>query len=635
MTRRCVALVILFLALLVTPAPAHAASNDVIRDLSIEIDVRPDGILEVTETYDWDFGSRQGLGLTRELDARFDYDDENIRVYRYDNVAVTSPTNAPAGVWSRERGGKVVLDIGAPDGSSDRRSGRQTYVLTYTVEGALNAIRGQEGVSDRDELYWNATGHDWNIPIEQSSVVVRGPAGVMDHACYEGRRGSTDGCASQSASGSEVSVSSGRLDPGEGMTVMAAYPVGTFGEITPILRQRSSGFGSAHEPRAVAAVGQFVRGNAAWLTPIGLALPVAYGLRRRRRGRDEYFTDLPPGVLPPPGAEPRVEQLSSEPTVAVRFTPPDGLRPGEIGALDAKATTTAHVSATIIDLAVRGFLRLEEAGTNWRGVTNDWTLVATPQGAPRQELRQYERLLLAELFKGRTHVQLSTLRNTFASTMRHVRQQIAKGLHDKRLMSRPPRASTTRRGLTLLPVILFFGLFFNAAHQLISEAAGGSGALLFALAIGLIAAFVLARRLTRHASYPRTAAGRALHEQSRGFELYLSTAEANQLRFEEGEDLFSHYLPYATVYGVAERWSAIFAELEAQGVRVERPTWYSGSHGHAPTSFGSLGSSLSSFSSTAGSTLSSTPGSSGGSGSSGGGGGSSGGGGGGGGGGGR
>ena len=61
----------------------------------------------------------------------------------------------------------------------------------------------------------------------------------------------------------------------------------------------------------------------------------------------------------------------------------------------------------------------------------------------------------------------------------------------------------------------------------------------------------------------RSARGRALYEQSRGFELYLSTAKAHQLRFEEGEDIFSRYLPYAIVYGVAERWAEIFAQLEA------------------------------------------------------------------------
>ena len=287
------ALAVALATLLLLPSAATAASNDVIRDLRIEIDIRPDGVLEVTETYDWDFGTRQGLGLTRELDARFDYDDEHVRLYEYDNFAVTSPTNAPAGVWPRTSGPKVIVDIGAPDGSDDRRTGRQTYVLTYTVTGALNAIRGQEGLEDRDELYWNATGHNWQIPIEHASVTVRGPADLIDHACYQGDYGATDHCTTQTATDGQVQVTSGRLDPGTGVTVMAAYPPGTFEETDPILRERPSGgivpgpFGQ--EPAAVAAVGDFVRGNALWLAPVGVALPAAYAFSRYRFLGDKHM----------------------------------------------------------------------------------------------------------------------------------------------------------------------------------------------------------------------------------------------------------------------------------------------------------------------------------------------------------
>src|SRR5699024_7138149 len=99
-------------------------------------------------------------------------------------------------------------------------------------------------------------------------------------------------------------------------------------------------------------------------------------------------------------------------------TPPDGLRPGEIGALSAKTVSSTQISATIIDLAVRGYLRLEEGETNWRGKTNDWTFVATPETAPAEELRDYERTLLERIFQGRQRVRLSQLRNTFAPSMR-------------------------------------------------------------------------------------------------------------------------------------------------------------------------------------------------------------------------
>ncbi|WP_193311315.1 DUF2207 domain-containing protein [Georgenia satyanarayanai] len=632
---RLLAVLTLFLAgLLLLPPAATAASGDVVRQLDITIEVRPDGTLAVTETYDWDFGSRQGLGLTRVLDSRFDYqpDPDKVRVYEYGGFTAASPTGAPAGVWPTDEGARVRVDVGAPDGSEDRRSGRQTYVLRYTVDGALNAVRDDPTVPDRDELYWNATGHDWDVPIEQATVTVTGPADVVDHACYEGSRGSTAECASLDADGGRVRATSGHLPSGSGVTVVAAYPAGTFGAVEPILEDRPERLLWAGDGAAPTAA-RFVRDNLAWLAPLAMVGPVVLAVFRVRRGRDLHFADLPPGVLPAPGTTPRVEVLRDDPAVAVRFTPPDDLRPGEVGTLDEKTATTTHVSATLIDLAVRGFLQIREAGTSWRGRTNDWLLVATPEAA-RGALRDYERTLLEKIFAGRSQVQMSQLRNTFAGTLRTARRQLAAGLAG--LFTGRLRPATQGSVASLLPLVIIGFVVLNIGGGIVGAAASGPASIVLVLVAGVVlAAFLLAWGLTRRARQQRTPVGRALHEQSRGFRLYLTTAEAHQLRVEEGEDIFSRYLPYAIVYDAAERWAGIFARLEAHGHQVARPTWYVGAHGFHGGSFTTLGSALSSFSSTAGRTLSSTPGSSGGSGSRGGGGGFSGGGGGGGGGGGR
>jgi len=47
----------------------------------------------------------------------------------------------------------------------------------------------------------------------------------------------------------------------------------------------------------------------------------------------------------------------------------------------------------------------------------------------------------------------------------------------------------------------------------------------------------------------RTAEGRAMCDQVEGFRSYLTTAEADQLKFEEGEDIFSKYLPWRSASG--------------------------------------------------------------------------------------
>ena len=64
--------------------------------------------------------------------------------------------------------------------------------------------------------------------------------------------------------------------------------------------------------------------------------------------------------------------------------------------------------------------------------------------------------------------------------------------------------------------------------------------------------------------------------QTLGFKQYLETAEADQLRWEEGEDIFSRYLPYAIAFDCADRWAKVFADLVARGEPVPVPSWYVG-----------------------------------------------------------
>jgi uncharacterized membrane protein len=114
--------------------------------------------------------------------------------------------------------------------------------------------------------------------------------------------------------------------------------------------------------------------------------------------------------------------------------------------------------------------------------------------------------------------------------------------------------------------------------------------------------------------------------EAQGFERYLTTAEANQLKFEEGEDIFSKYLPFAIAFGVADKWAKKFEELAAQGAALPEPAWLGA--GYATGAFWAhstgFGDSLTQFASLADAAISApTPGSSGGSGFSGGGGGGS------------
>lgn len=67
---------------------------------------------------------------------------------------------------------------------------------------------------------------------------------------------------------------------------------------------------------------------------------------------------------------------------------------------------------------------------------------------------------------------------------------------------------------------------------------------------------------------PRTADGTAVRIQTLGFRKYLATAEAKQIKFEEAAELFNRYLPYAMIFGLADRWAKVIGDV-AREARLE------------------------------------------------------------------
>jgi uncharacterized membrane protein len=93
------------------------------------------------------------------------------------------------------------------------------------------------------------------------------------------------------------------------------------------------------------------------------------------------------------------------------------------------------------------------------------------------------------------------------------------------------------------------------------------------LGLGLIAGSIVL--LAVAGKFPaRTGKGSAALERVQGFRLYVATAETDQIAFQEREQIFSRYLPYAMVFGLVDRWAGVFRDLAAPG--SSGLYWYSG-----------------------------------------------------------
>jgi uncharacterized membrane protein YgcG len=212
----------------------------------------------------------------------------------------------------------------------------------------------------------------------------------------------------------------------------------------------------------------------------------------------------------------------------------------------------------MIDLAVRGHLRIEQQGKK------DWTFV---QLGGRDQLVGYEQNLLSKLFQHGSTVTTDELRDRdYSGVLEGTRSKLYQRVTSELgWFRRSPNAS---RGLAIAG-----GVALIAAGAALGFALGLVGFGLVALPFVICGVLMLALN-NRFPS--RTADGSAVLAQAKGFELYLTTAEADQIKFEEGVDIFSRYLPYAIVFGVAERWAKIFEQLAAQGLYVADNSWYIG-----------------------------------------------------------
>ncbi|MFZ0530656.1 MAG: DUF2207 domain-containing protein [Propionicimonas sp.] len=531
-------------ALILLPVEARADSgDDSIRDYQAKAVVDAGGTTSVQLTIDFDFGSDSGHGpyLTFPVRQELGDDPDHWRMIDIEVGAVTSPSGANAEVQTSEEDGNLLIRIG---NENQEFTGTQTYVINYRVRGLIAPSQAQSGL---DEFNWNAVGTGWEVPIDTAEVSLAGPAAISASACFTGT-GFTETCSAEHAANT-ADFSASDLGNGVGMQVVAGFPAGTFTGAEARLERR-------YTVSNMFPATPWTIGVTAALSALGLAAV----LRRTRRGaRDQVYLGLTPGVLPAPDQPVNVGYDPQDAPVAVRFTPPDDARPGELGTLLDATADNSDVTATVIDLAVRGHLQITQTGSK------DWTF--TQLAAP-DPLVSYESRLLRHLFSDGSEVTTDELRRPgHAELLQGARTD----LHQ--------RVTTELGWFTRNPATVR-GLAVAAGLGLI-VAGAGIGFLLGFLGWGLVgvAGIIvgLAVLALNNKFGHRTPTGSAVLAQARGFELYLRTAEADQIRFEEGIDVFSRYLPYAIMFGVAERWTRVFEELAASGRYTFAPYWYVGS----------------------------------------------------------
>ena len=547
-----------------------------------EIVIQPDASIEVVETIDVDFDGLERHGIFREIPVKYTWNDDHDRVYKLSVVSVTDAEGQPWKYSREEHGANVRLKIGDPDKTI---SGRQTYRIAYRIQGALNAF------PDHDELYWNVNGAEWPVPTREASATVRLPSGGLQRAaCFQGYSGSTDPCELRVESEIAEYRATTPFQPGQQLTIVAGMAKGAVAEPAPILERRP------RDPsRWFETVNPLTLGGTAVLLAGGLALLVTNWWTR---GRDRRYTSL---YYLTENPEEETRPLLQGDPVVVEFQPPEKLRPAQMGLLLDERADTKDVTATIVDLAVHGYLTITEVPKKGLFGKTDWELKRT--GKDLTGLEDYERLILTGLFEDGSEVKLSSLKNEFYKDLAKAQKALYADAARHRWFNGNPRSI---RNLWLgigVGVLVLGGLLVAALGYLF-------GAGMLGLPFALVGLLILA---TANAMPRRTAHGSELLRRTLGFRRYITTAETDRQRFNEQANIFAEYLPYAIVFGAVDKWARAFREIDTTATTA---AWYYGTGG-----FDSVGFSrnLESFNSSVTSTIASAPGGSGGSGFSGGG----------------
>jgi uncharacterized membrane protein len=554
----------------------------------VNIVIEQSGDLEITETIVQEFGSTPRHGIIRFIPNRLRYDDEFDRVYPIDLVSVRASAGTPDDTETKEENGNFVIRIGDPDTTI---TGRHTYEITYRVQGAMN------GFADHDELFWNAIGNQWEQDIGQMNVRVSGPADITRIACFQGPFGSTVPCdKGQITKNGDAIFQQSNVPAFQAMSVVVALPKGTVASTAPILDERWS-LDKAFSRTPVTVAGGVLL--------LGLVVG-GLGTVMWRRGRDiRYQGSQIDQVMgsPTPDAPTQAVPIFDNDASVVEFAPPEDLRPGQVGTLIDEEANTLDVSATIVDLAVRKYLVIEEIPKTWMLGKADWNLRRLPEPAV-DHLLPYEEKLLNGIFEEGDQVELSELRKKFAERLQKVKDALYNDMVSRKwFLRRPDKVRqiwyvigwlSLSAGIALTIVLAYFTKFALLGIPFV---------------IGGLMLVFGAKRMPA-----RTAKGTAVTRRVQGFRIVIEKAEQYMSKWAEQENVFTTLLPYALVFGVTDKWAKTF---EALGQMPTDTTWYVSTR---PFAFVAFADSIDSFAVTTSGTISSTPAGSGGSGFGGGGG---------------
>lgn len=527
MKYRFIAVLLGLCVLWLLPQPL-VANSEYIEEFDTRVHLAADNRAEIVERITYNFGDSNRHGIFRDIPIRY-FTDEN-RGFELDlEVEAVKREGNSEPYEVNEQGDGMRTRIGNPDRTI---RGVHTYEIRYILEPVVRRASGE------DIFRLDATGLNWEVPIRSASLRFTSEVPITDTDCYAGEFGSGSGaCRVDSGPQQAIFQTEEQLAPGEGMTIEAAYEPGSFERYPKVRAMEPS-----RSDRDWGAVGVWVSLGVVILAFLG-GFGIPYIRYRWRR---------------------------SNQTVIPRYEPPAGMKPAEAGLLIDHTSDTTEFTATLIDLAVRGYINIEQYKKR------SWLLFRQSayrlhQQKPFEDVEPYERELLEVLFEGKDTVDLESVDGeNVGEVFRDIHQTLIARLEDQGYYrEKTPWLKTIKlyksekigAGSVVILIVYaiangWIGLLFSLVLLPLAIATWAGSGLLFS-------------RQTRQ--------GLEAWADVAGFKDFLMLTHKERLSFhnapQRDPDQFHELLPYAVALGVEKQWAKQFKDLNMDSLH----SWYHGS----------------------------------------------------------
>ncbi len=508
---------VLGVALVAALAIPAAARSWRVANFQVTIDVHPDGSSFVTERITAVFtGSYQGIYRTIPIE----YPGPRGANYTlFVNVigVKDADTGNPLKYELHRQGDYRQIKIFVP-GAVDTD---KTVEIDYEVKNATRFF------PDHDEFYWNVTGNDWPVPIDHASALLMFPpnaAGQLRAQGFTGIYGSRQQeVTSEVRDGAATFETTNPLPMRAGLTADVFIPKGIL-----------------HEPGGLTRITWFIQSNPVVLLPV-IVFFVMFGL---------WYTV---GRDPDPGI-----------SVAPMYEPPKDMTPAECGALVDDGVAPRDITCTLVDLAVKGYLKIEEVKEQHLLFSGrDFIFHLLKPRAEWKQLAAHEQVMLENLYAGGGEsTRLSTLKNHFYAAIPSIKEDVLYELKQKAMYTVDPDSAHAYLIGTVVALVVVLLLLNHFGHFPLLQSGLWSVA---AVIVSGVIVYLFGRQMTA-----KSLKGARTYVQILGFEEFMIRVVKVRLK-QIPPDTFVKYLPYAMALGVEHRWAQAFT-----GIIQNPPSWYTG-----------------------------------------------------------